>query len=303
MMEHQSEQPRDDVYELDAETVGAIVEAARIGDGAAARELIADMHVADIADLLEQIESADRRALVDLVWPEMDNQVLAEVEEGVRDELLEILEPAQLAEAAKDLDTDDLVYVLEDLDAPERTAVLETLDPIDRHAIAQSLSYPEDTAGRLMQRELVKAPPFWTVGQTIDFMRASDDLPERFYDVIIVDAAAKPVGTVPLSAIMGARRPVALSALMHEDFRTVGVLEPQEDVAYAFNQYHLVSCPVVDADGRLVGVITIDDAMEALEDEAEEDIKHFDCLRAFREAEHVTGGRKRVARRTAWVDS
>lgn len=275
MAEQNPEKSGDDAYTLDAETVAAIVESTRAGDRVAVLALIEDMHVADLADLLEQIETADRRALVDLAWSEMDPEVLAEVEEGVRDDLLEFLQPAQLAEAAKDLDTDDLVYVVEDLDEADRAQVLEQLEPADRQAITQSLGYPEYTAGRLMQRELVKAPPFWTVGQMIDFMRASDDLPEQFYDVIIVDAAAKPIGTVPLSAIMGARRPVTLGALMHEEFRTIGVLEPQEDVAYAFNQYHLVSCPVVDEDGRLVGVITIDDAMEVLEDEAEEDLKRL----------------------------
>ena len=126
-----------------------------------------------------------------------------------------------------------------------------------------------------MQRELVKAPPFWTVGQMIDYMRAADDLPERFYDIVVVDARARPVGTVPLASIMGARRPVTLSSLMEDDFRTIGVMEPQEDVAYAFNQYHLVSAPVIDGDGRLIGLITIDDAMEVLEDEAEEDLKRL----------------------------
>ncbi|MEM6623720.1 MAG: magnesium transporter [Pseudomonadota bacterium] len=266
---------REDSYDLDAETVAAVVESARAQDRVAVLALMDDLHVADIADLLEQIEPDDRRAVVDLTWEALDPQVLAEVEEGVRDELLEILDPAQLAEAAKDLDTDDLVYVVEDLEESDRRAVLDTLGPAERQAIAQSLAYPDYTAGRLMQRELVKAPPFWTVGQMIDFMRASQDLPEQFYDVIIVDASAKPIGTVPLSAIMGARRPVTLSALMHEEFRTISVLEPQEDVAYAFNQYHLVSCPVVDENGRLVGVITIDDAMEVLEDEAEEDLKRL----------------------------
>jgi len=123
-----------------------------------------------------------------------------------------------------------------------------------------------------MQSEVVKAPPFWTVGQMIDFLRASEDLPEDFYDIIIVGPAAKPIGTVPLSVLLGTRRPVTLESLMADEFRTIGVMEPQEDVAYAFNQYHLVSAPVVDDTGRLVGIITIDDAMEVLEDEAEEDI-------------------------------
>lgn len=269
------EDRRDDEYELDTDIASAIVESARAGDRVAVLALLEDLHIADIADLLEQIGTDDRRRLIDLAWSDIDNEVLAELEEGVRDDVLEFLEPAQVAEAVAELETDDAVYLVEDLDESEQKEVLDALDPSDRHAIQQSLNYPENSAGRLMQRELVKAPPFWTVGQMIDFMRASDDLPEQFYDVIIVDATAKPVGTVPLASIMGSRRPVTLGSLMHEEFRTLNADEPQEDVAYAFNQYHLVSAPVVDADGRLIGVITIDDAMEVLEDEAEEDLKRL----------------------------
>ena len=268
-------QVRDDEYVLDPETVAAVVAAARDGDRDGVLSLIEGLHAADVADLLEQIKSDARRQVVELVWEEVDNAVLAEVEEGVRDDLMEILEPAQVAEAVRELDTDDVVYLVEDLEAEEQREVLDALEPAERAAVAQSLTYPEDSAGRLMQRELVKAPPFWTVGQMIDYMRASDDLPEQFYDVLIVDAMAKPVGTVPLSAIMGARRPVTLGSLMHEEFRVLKATEPQEDVAYAFNQYHLVSAPVVDEGGRLVGVITIDDAMEVLEDETEEDLKRL----------------------------
>ena len=266
---------REDEYELDPGLVAAVVESSSVGDRVAVLALLDDLHKADIADLLEQISSDDRRAFLDLVWSDIDKEVLAELEEGVRDDVLEILEPSQVAEAARELETDDVVYLVEDLNEAEQREVLDALDPSDRVAVAESLTFPEDSAGRLMQRELIKAPPFWTVGQMIDFMRASDDLPEQFYEVIIVDALAKPVGTIPLSRILGARRPVTLESLMEEDFRTLEATEPQEDVAYAFNQYHLVSAPVVDGDGRLIGVITIDDAMEVLEDETEQDLKRL----------------------------
>ena len=275
MTDQTASEARDDDYELDPEIVAAVVESAHVRDRVAVLSLIEDLHVADIADLLEQIDNDDRRALLDLVWADIDKSVLAELEEGVRDEVLRILEPTQVAEAVRDLDSDDAVYLVEDLEPEEQQEVLAALDDADRSVIEQSLTYPEESAGRLMQRELVKAPPFWTVGQMIDYMRAAEDLPERFYEVIVVDARARPMGKVPLAAIMGSRRPVTLESLMDDDFRTIGVLEPQEDVAYAFNQYHLVSAPVVDEDGRLIGVITIDDAMEVLEDEAEEDLKRL----------------------------
>jgi magnesium transporter len=263
---------REDEYGLDPDVVIAVREAVRARDRAAVVGRIGELHVADIADLLEQIDAEDRRALIELAWSDIDPAVLAELEEGVRDDVLHILEPAQVAEAARELETDDVVYLVEDLEEEERREVLDALDPAERLAVAQSLTYPEGSAGRLMQRELVKAPPFWTVGQMIDWMRSAKDLPEQFYDVIVVDPAMKPIGTIPLSRIMASRRPVTLGSLMDEEFRTVGVLDAQEDVAYAFNQYHLVSAPVVDQSGRLIGVITIDDAVEVMQEESAEDI-------------------------------
>jgi magnesium transporter len=266
------EDPRDDEYALDHDLVAAVMESVDVADRVGVLAQIADLHVADLADLIEQIDAEHRRRFIELVWADIDHEILVEVEEGVRDDILSYLAPEMLADAVKDLDSDDVVYLLEDLEEDTQRQVLEAMEPADRAAVTKSLAYPEDTAGRLMQSEVVKAPPFWTVGQMIDFLRASDDLPEDFYDIIIVGPAAKPVGTVPLSVLLGARRPVTLESLMADDFRTINVEEDEEDVAYAFNQYHLVSAPVVDDTGRLVGVITIDDAMEVLEDEAEEDI-------------------------------
>ena len=263
---------RGDEYALDPELVAAVMESVDAGDRVGVLALIADLHVADLADLTEQIDSDHRRRFIELAWADIDNELLVEVEEGVRDEILAFLAPEKLAEAVRALESDDVVYLLEDLEEDARRRVLESLEPADRAAVTKSLAYPEDSAGRLMQGEVVKAPPFWTVGQMIDYLRASDDLPEDFHDIIIVDPAAKPIGTVPLSVLLGARRPVTLESLMADDFRTIHVEEPEADVAYAFNQYHLVSVPVVDDGGRLVGIITIDDAMEVLEDEAEEDI-------------------------------
>ncbi len=268
----QEREQREDEYGLDPDIVAFVREAVRAGDRDRVVALIAELHVADIADLLEQIDHEDRRALIGLAWSDIDPEVLAELEEGVRDDVLRILEPAQVAEAARELETDDVVYIVEDLDEDQRREVLQALEPAEALAVAQSLTYPEYSAGRLMQRDLVKAPPYWTVGQMIDFMRAAKDLPEQFYDVIVIDPGMKPIGTIPLSKIMASRRPVTLGSLMEQDFRTIGVLDEQDDVAYAFNQYHLVSAPVVDQDGRLIGVITIDDAVEVMQEESAEDI-------------------------------
>ena len=265
-------QEREDAFTLDHERVERILRAVEAGDREAVLAETRDLHVADLADLLEQIEEHQRRGFIDLVWSDLDPELLVEVEEHVRDDILSWLAADQLAAVARELETDDVVYLVEDLEAEARRSVLEALPPRDRAAVNQSLAYPEYTAGRIMQSEFIKVPPFWTVGQTIDFLRAHDDLPEQFYDVIVVDPMLKPVGKVGLGRILASRRPVTLGALMEEGVRTLHVEDAQEKVAYAFNQYHLVSAPVVDDEGRLVGVITIDDAMEALQQEAQEDI-------------------------------
>ena len=265
----------DDPWELDTETVQAVRDAVAAGDRARLLEVIEPYHAADVADILEQISPAERSAFLKLLETDLEGDVLSELDEGLRDEVIEQLPDAVLADAVKDLETDDVVDLIEDLDQPQQEVVLEALDDADRVAVEQALQYPEGTAGRLMQREVVMAPPHWTVGQTIDHMRESDDLPEQFYDIIIVDPRLRPVGKVPLGRLMASKRDVRLTDIMDEDFRTIPVLQSEEDVAYAFNQYHMVSAPVVDEDDRLVGVITIDDAMTVLEEQADEDIKRL----------------------------
>ncbi len=268
--EKDEERERD--YGLDPDLVAGVIESLEAGDRVGVLTHLRDLHIADIADIMEQIDPEDRRRLIDLVWADIDQEFLVEVEEGVRDDILAYLPPEKLAGVVKDLESDDAVYLLEDLDEARRHEVLAALEPADRAAVSMALEQPEYTAGRLMQTDFVKVPAFWTVGQMIDHLRATEDLPEPFYDIIIVDPAAKPIGKVPLGTLIGARRPVILESLMSRDFRTIHVRDPQEDVAYAFNQYHLVSAPVVDDAGRAIGVITIDDAMDVLEEEASEDI-------------------------------
>lgn len=265
----------DDVYALDTGLVDKVLAAVMAGSQSDLLLLFEDLHEADIADILEQISADERRNLIRLWGDHVDGEVLTELEEGVRNEIMDATPDAVLAEAVKELETDDVVYLVEDLDQPQQEKLLGALDDADRVAVEQSLQYEDDTAGRLMQREIVIAPQHWNVGEVISFMRQSEDLPEVFYDVIVTDPSMHPVGTAPLCAIMGARREVPLIDIMHEDFRTISVDQPDEDVAYAFNQYNMVSAPVVDENGRLVGVITIDDAMEVLEDHAEEDMKRL----------------------------
>lgn len=259
-------------FAVSRETVRLVIAALRDSDRSGLLSAIKDIHPADIADLLEQLSADGRRSFVTLTGDDLPVEVLAELEEGVRDDVVEALDDGFLAGAVGDLDTDDAVYLLEDMEEGRKKDVLDALSIADRVAIERSLDYPEYSAGRMMQRDLVAAPAFWTVGQTIDMMRSRDDLPEDFYQIIVVDPSHRPIGTIGLARIMGSKRPATLDGLMNKDFRSFSAIERQEDVAYTFNQYHLVSAPVVDEMGRLAGVITIDDAMQVLDEETEEDL-------------------------------
>ena len=267
------EQDREDeAYALDRKTVAAILYAVDIDDREKLVELMEPLHQADIADLLEQINAYDRARLIRLYDREFDGEILSELDEGIREEVISILAPHVLAEAVRELDSDDVVDLVEDLEEPQQEAILDALDDLDRAAVEQALSYPEGSAGRLMQSEVVVAPEHWNVGQAIDHMRSTETLPDQFYHIFLVDPRMHPIGNVTLGKVMAARREVALADLTEETFRVIPVTQDEEDVAYAFNQYHLISAPVVNEDGRLVGQITIDDAMIVLDEEHEEDI-------------------------------
>ena len=263
----------DDAYALSSIIVDAILEAVEEGSSDRLVELLEPLHEADIADLLEQIDRDQRERFIAVWGKDFDGAVLYELDEGIRDQILEMLDKEVLATAVQEMETDDLVYLVEDLEEEQQSEILDSLEDADRVAVEASLQYEEDTAGRLMSREMVTAPPHWTVGEAIDYMRAKEDLPESFYKVILVDERMHVVGTVMLSMIMAHPRPQKLIELADTSPRLIPVDQSDEDVAYAFNQYHLISAPVVDADERLVGVITIDDAMEVLEDETEEDMR------------------------------
>ncbi len=268
----ETEPTGDDAYELDRKRVAQILFALDRDDREALVGLMEPLHPADIADLLEQINAFDRGRLIRLYDKEFDGDILSELDESIREEVISALTPQVLADAVRDLDSDDVVDLLEDLEEPQQEAILDALEDSDRVAIEQSLSYPENSAGRLMQREVVTAPEHWTVGQAIDHMREAEELPEQFYHVVIVDPRMHPVGQVTLGRLMSSRRTKPLIEILEETFQVIPAAQDEEDVAYAFNQYHLISAPVVDEDGRLVGAITIDDAMAVLDEEHEEDI-------------------------------
>jgi len=241
-------------------------------DAAGLTGLLAPLHAADIADLLEQMSAGQRRALLGLWSGEVDGDILSEISDAIREEVIAALPRSVVSEAMRELDTDDVIDILEDLEPPQQAEILDALDSADRAAVEAALAYPEGSAGSLMQREVVIAPMDWSVGQTIDYLRSAQAWPDQFYHVILTDARAKPVGYAALGRILAARREVALSSLSEDSFRCLPAMMPEADVAYVFNQYHLISAPVVDEAGRLVGVITIDDAMNVLDEEHNQDM-------------------------------
>jgi len=261
-----------DDYALDRKTVSAVMDAVDAQDRDTLVALMDPLHPADIADLLEQMDGGTRRAAVSLYDKEFDGDILSELDDGLRQEIISYLRPDVLIEAVRDLESDDIVDLIEDLESENQTAVLDALDDSDRLAVEQSLKYPEYSAGRLMQREIVMAPEHWNVGQAIDFLRNSDELPEQFYHVVLVDPRMHPVANVTLGKLMSSKRSVPLVDLAEDIFKVIPVNQDWSEIAYAFNQYHLISAPVIDELDRLVGIITIDDAMTVMDEEHEEDI-------------------------------
>ncbi|MEA3035435.1 MAG: magnesium transporter [Sphingomonadales bacterium] len=257
---------------LKPEFVREVIERVEAGDAAAARAMVEPLHPADVADLFELIDSDDRRQLAAALADLLDGDVLAEMNEHVREELIDALDPRQVADIAGEMETDDAVAMIEDLEEEEQRAVLRELDPDDRAAIEEALTYPEESAGRLMQRELIAVPEHWTVGRVIDYLRAGDDLTTDFWEIFVVDPQHRPVGTCMLSWVLRARRSMAMADIMKREQTLIPVDMDQEEVALRFQKYALISAAVVDAAGRLVGMITVDDIVHIIQEEASEDV-------------------------------
>jgi magnesium transporter len=252
--------------------VRAVLDAVETGDSDAARALVEPLHPADIADLFELTPHEDRGPLAKALADLLDADVFAEMNDYVREDLIDALEPQQVADIASELDTDDAVAIIEDLDADEQREVLRAMEPDDRAAIEEALSYPEESAGRLMQRDLVAVPEHWTVGNAIDYLRGHEELTTDFWEIFVVDPAHKPVGTCQLSWILRTPRGIAIADVMKREQTLIPVDMDQEEVALRFQKYALISAAVTDAAGRLVGMITVDDIVHIISEEAGEDI-------------------------------
>ncbi len=273
--ENVSDGPWRDDGELQPQFIRDVESALEADDAAALRVLVNDLHEADVADVLEVLPPDIRSTFVVMLGADFSVSTLCELDEAVRDQIIQEMPNAQVAEAVRELDSDDAVYILEDLDDVEKSDILAKIPAGERAQIERSLDYPEDSAGRLMQTEFIAVPPFWSVGQTIDFMRETDDLPDVFSEVFIVDPTFHLLGTVSLNRLLRAKRPIVVDTLMEDRERSVSVDLDQEEVARQFERYNLMSAPVLDENDRLVGIVTHDDIIEVIQEEADEDIKRL----------------------------
>jgi magnesium transporter len=266
---------RDEDEEVNAAFVDSVADAIERSDAERLRSLVEDFHEADLGALLQALQPEHRPRLIELLGRDFDFAALTEVDDAVREEILEELETETVAEGVRELDSDDAVYILESLDEADKAEILERLPAMERVALQRSLDYPEGSAGRRMQTDLIAVPPFWTVGQTIDFMRETEDLPETFYEIFVIDPGGHLLGAVPLDRLLRSKRPVTIAEIMNDDPDQVKATDHQEDVARIFERYNLVSAAVVDEAERLVGVMMVDDILDVLEEEADADIKQL----------------------------
>jgi len=257
---------------LTPEFVDAVCERLEDGDADGFHTYYDRLHPADRADLIGLLSDENRARLIEVLEGALDAATLAELEDDIRAGVVEAMPSARVAEAVAELDTDDAVFVLEEVDEVKRAEILAEVPIGDRIAVRAALEFAEDSAGRLMQRDVFAAPAYWTVGQIIDRLREVEGLPETFYEVFVIDPMFHPVGSVPLSTLLKSQRDVVIETLMTPQIRKIPVTLDQEEVAYIFEQYNLISAPVIDDGERLVGMITVDDVVEIIHEETHEDM-------------------------------
>ncbi len=265
-------QLRDEEGALRSDFLHAVEAALEAHDAQRVRELTLKLHEADLADLIQLLRPDQRAPLIAMLGRDFNAAALSELDEGVRNQVLEAMSTEKVAEALQQLDSDEAVYLIEDLDKQDQSDILAKLPSLERAALERSLEYPEDSAGRIMQTDLIAVPPFWSVGQTLDHLRDAPDLPDRFYEIFVVDPTYRLVGSVALDRLLRSKRPVTIEEITERDVHPIRAGADQEEVARQFERYNLTSTPVVDEGQRLVGVITADDVVEVIQEEASEDI-------------------------------
>ena len=264
--------PHQDVFEVTSELIEEISHALRNNDPEQLEYLLGSLHSADIANIFEQLREEERAELTAYFGPGLDPEILTELEDTALDQVIREMDDRDVVEAISQLESDDAVDILEDIDVDDRERIIAAMPDEERLAVEEGLSYPEDSAGRLIQKNVITVPGAWTVGQVIQFLRTEEELPPEFYEIFIVDPLHHPIGTVSLSNLIRTPDPMHVSEVMDTDPKVVSVDIDQEEVAHMFRQYDLTSMGVVDENGRLLGMITVDDVVDVIDEEAEEDI-------------------------------
>lgn len=261
-----------DVFEVTPELVEEISHALREDDTDQLEYLLDSLHSADIADIFEQLNGTDRTELTAHYGSDLNPEVLTELDYAAREQIIKDMDDQHVIEAITKLESDDAINVLENIDEEDRDRIIAALPREERLAVEEGLSYPEESAGRLLQKNLITVPGAWSVGQVIKFLRSDEDLPSEFYEIFIVDPLHHPIGTISLSQLIRNQDKIPVSEIMNRDPKVVPVDKDQEEVAYMFRQYDLTSMGVVDENGRLLGMITVDDVVDVIDEEAAEDI-------------------------------
>jgi magnesium transporter len=266
---------RDEWGDLNPKFIADLLKSLDDKDARSTRALTRDLHAADLADLLQAVSQNTRVDLIAILGKNFDVEALAELDEGVRDDLLQALPADVIASAIKKLDTDDALYLIEDMERHEQVEILSKVSKLDRVALNRALDYPDNTAGRLMQTEFVAVPDDWSVGKAIDHIRSAKDVPESFVEIYVIDSGEHLKGEVQLSRLLRSSRDKKILDILDEEPTVFSVADAQDDVAYKFEQYNLVSAAVIDPNGRLVGMLMVDDILDVIKDRAEEDILHL----------------------------
>ena len=285
-------------FEFNKEYIRVVNEKIQNNDALFITNSFKDMHPADTADIIEHLNESDREKLIKLNNFKIDPEVFIELNESIQSEIIKYLSSDSIVSILKNLESDNAIKILENLDEKNKDIVLNSLPPKDRFVFKESLSYPEDTAARLMQREFTAIPSNWSVGQTIDYLRENKDLPEEFLEIFIVDNEFKPIGTVPSSKVLRTPRDTKMQSIMLETQLLIPVDMDQEEVGHLFENYNLNSACVVDKSNKLVGMITSDDVLTVLKEEAEEDALR---LAGVGDEEITDGVFKKTKRRFNWL--
>ena len=258
-------------FEFNKEFIKVVTDKIKNNDAEFITNSFKEMHPADAADIIEHLNLDDRESLIKLNQFNIEPTVFVELNESVQSEIIAFLSSESIVSILKNLESDDAIKILENVDEKEKNNILSSLPPKDRFALLESLSYPEDTAARIMQREFTAIPSNWSVGQTIDYLRENKELPEEFLEIFIVDEEFKPIGTVPSSKVLRTPRDNKMVSIMAESQLLIPVDMDKEEVGNLFENYNLSSAAVIDKNNKLVGMITYDDVLTVLKEETEED--------------------------------